>query len=140
LKKEDAMNGTYGLIVVLGIAMAGGVSANTNALKNPVIQLGRPGSFEVVNKWNAKDPYIWCSAAKTARSLGVQTSGRLYVARAYGPSLTVSGEYGVVFTTRPDESLLARSGGASGVMSLRHVGSNISVAAGLRNCVKELDL
>ena len=139
LAKESGMTLGSGLGLTLSLLMAGAAFANTNALNNPVVALGSSGSFEVVNKWNARDPYIWCSAAKTARSMGARTSDRLYVAGAYGPSLTTPGEFGVVFTTRPDEGLLAQSGGVSGVTSLHSVGSNISVAAGLRNCVKELD-
>ena len=135
--ERDALGSGLGL--ALSLLMAGAAFANTNALKNPVVAMDSPGSFEVVNKWSAKDPYIWCSAAKTARSMGAPTSDRLYVAGACGPSLTMPGEFGVVFTTRPDEGLLAQSGGMSGVISLHGVGSDNSVAAGLRNCVKELD-
>ncbi|MCP4825238.1 MAG: hypothetical protein GY892_14155 [Shimia sp.] len=115
---------------------AGAATANTNALKNPVIGLPEAGSFEVVNKWSPKTDYFWCSAARAALERGASHRDRIYVSAAMGPSRTSRGARAVAFTFRPDAQVLAQA--VSGT-DLGRVGSNMSVAQGKRRCVRELD-
>lgn len=57
--------------------------------------------FEVIEARGAGAMDIWCNAARYAeQALGIPGHRRLYVDRPRGPSVTVPGRIGVVFTTQ----------------------------------------
>lgn len=58
-------------------------------------------TFEVIEADGAGGQQLWCAAGIfTTRVMGVQR-GDLYIKEARGPSRTVPGRVGIVFTTQP---------------------------------------
>ncbi|TMM55093.1 hypothetical protein [Sulfitobacter sabulilitoris] len=83
-------------------------------------------TFEVIEARGEGARGIWCAAANYVRRNGLRSAdGRIYVQRARGPSVTVPGRKGVVFTLRPDAQLQATPRSLS--VSVRRVGENLSV-------------
>lgn len=58
-------------------------------------------TFEAIEANGAGGTQLWCAAAIFARRVMGIDRGDLYVKKARGPSLTVQGHRGVVFTTQP---------------------------------------
>lgn len=97
----------FGLFI--GLAAVVVASAATAASKgsffepdHPVVALS-DGRFEVIETGSDGAKGMWCAAAFHAQFTLGQDSGRLYVARPIGPSPSVAGRQGVVFSTRPVE-------------------------------------
>lgn len=86
-------------------------------------------SFEVVESDGAGGPQMWCAAGLYARKVLGQRAADLYVQQARGPSQTMPGRKGVVFTTAP-------VAGAFGTTSLgiRQAGATHSVAHAFALC------
>lgn len=110
------------LTVLLGLsasqAMAFGISFAPRLQVNPVSAT----EFEVIESGGAGAQDIWCAAARFAEDVLGRARGRLYVARARGPSLTVPGRKGVVFSVEPTPGAFT-----SVSVSVRQAGMNLPI-------------
>ncbi len=91
------------LAAALICGLAGGVQAATIGEEDGIVINPLPGgAFEVVQGTNFGAAEYWCGAATfIERRSGRSELTPIYVQKPLGPSLTVSGRRGVVFTTDP---------------------------------------
>ncbi len=126
------------LLVAVLLSWPGLVGANTLFFK-PDLPVNRVSNtqFEVIEARGEGPNGIWCAAADyAARQLG-KTSGRLYIAVPRGPSVTMPGRTGIIFSTQPIADVPGRA-----TNSIREVGANLRVAHALQFCrdyIIELD-
>ncbi|EEB86256.1 hypothetical protein [Roseobacter sp. GAI101] len=91
------------------------------------------GDFEVVEDHGEGPRGMWCAAASYAQDrLGASGSARLYVKTARGPSVSVSGKSGAVFTL--DEASLTVPPTRSYSVSVRTPGLNLPVGHAVEFC------
>ncbi len=114
-------------LVLAGVGLAAPLAAQGYRAENRVTVNPLPGgSFEVIEGGGYGARGMWCAAADYARDvLGARGTARVYVKRARGPSQTVPGRKGAVFTLDPtglDPVPVTITGS-----STRRPGSNLSV-------------
>ena len=92
--------------------------------------------FEVIEAHGEGPRGMWCAAASYAEARGIHRDQRLYVKRARGPSVSVAGETGVVFTT--DGSEVAGTAHRSYSVSVREKGLNLPIHHASQFCIDYL--
>jgi hypothetical protein len=105
-------------------------AAQAGRFFSPILTVNPVSStqFEVIEGHGQGPNGFWCAAANYAiKSLG-KTSGRIYVATPRGPSVTVPGATGVVFSSEP----VGSSGSASNSISV--AGTNLLVNHAIQFC------
>ncbi|UWR23544.1 hypothetical protein [Sulfitobacter sp. S190] len=115
---------------ICAVIMAGAAQAQSFSRQNfdiPVYPLS-DRTFEVIENDGAGGGQMWCAAAKYAREVLGQGRGNLYLARARGPSQSVSGRRGVIFSLDPVPQSFS-----SVSLSVRRAGQTASI--GLANAV-----
>lgn len=123
-----------GIVLIFALGLANAATAQTYIAVNrlQVVPIG-DGSFEVIEARGEGARGIWCAAADYALSRDRQGAGkRLYVKRARGPSATVQGRKGVVFTT--DASTLGTTPAKSLSVTVRTVGVGLPVNHAVQFC------
>lgn len=124
----------YVISLLVGLALpATAVSAQAFKAVNRlnVVPLGG-GAFEVIEARGEGARGIWCAAADYALARSQANGQRLYVKTPRGPSVTVSGRKGVVFTT--DASSLGVPTQQSLSVSVRRAGEGLPLHHAYQFC------
>lgn len=95
-----------------------------------------PTDFEVIEAHGEGPRGMWCAAASYAEARGIHRDQRLYVKRARGPSVSLAGETGVVFTTVANE--VAGTAHRSYSVSVREKGLNLPIHHASQFCIDYL--
>ncbi|MGC3936448.1 hypothetical protein ACOTTU_01435 [Roseobacter sp. EG26] len=83
-------------------------------------------TFEVIEDRGVGARGIWCAAADYTKAAGLDGARkRMYILEPRGPSKTVQGRMGVVYTLNPDDAL--RNTPTSYSVSVKRVGENLPV-------------
>lgn len=96
-----------------------------------VVPLGN-NAFEVIEAYGEGARGLWCAAADYTLDRGPTKAKRLFVKSARGPSASVTGRKGVVFTT--DEATLGVAARRSVSVSVRTPGLGLPVAHAYQFC------
>lgn len=122
------------IAVAFATVFAGTGSAQTFTAQNRLKVLPLNGSdFEVIEARGEGPRGMWCAAADYAVSQGRTGPGqRIYVKIVRGPSISVAGRKGVVFTT--DAGRLSQEPSRSLSVGTRTVGEGLPVAHAIQFC------
>ncbi|WP_370400859.1 hypothetical protein [Sulfitobacter sp. JB4-11] len=89
--------------------------------------------FEVIEARGEGPRGIWCAAADFGlKRLGLPGTHRIYIKTPRGPSVTVAGRKGIVFTA--DDRRLSQPPSTSYTLSTRTVGQGLSLAHAIQFC------
>jgi len=122
------------IAVAFATALAGAGSAQTFTAENRLKVVPLNGSdFEVIEARGEGPRGIWCAAADYAVNQGRTGPGqRIYVKTPRGPSVSVAGRKGVVFTT--DASRLSQAPSRSLSVGTGTIGEGLPVAHAIQFC------
>ena len=120
--------------VAFATVLAGAGAAQTFTAENQLKVVPLNGSdFEVIEARGEGPRGMWCAAADYAVSQGRTGPGqRIYVKTPRGPSVSVAGRKGVVFTT--DESRLSQPPSRSLSVGTRTVGEGLPLVHAFQFC------
>ena len=121
-----------GLGLVLALVPFAGIANTDGEEDRIVIKPISDSDFEVVQGTNFGAAEYWCGAATyIERRLGQPETTKIYVRTPLGPSVTVPGRKGVIFTTAPKGLAQVRNGLT---LSVRKAGVMRKSAVARRYC------
>ena len=127
------MTGRCGLVLLLCLLPVLGRTATLGEEDSMVINRLNATDFEVIEERSFGTAGFWCGAATyTERRQGRSETTPLYVKRPRGPSLTVPGRQGVVFTT--DATGLPPADPGRVTLTVERAGATLKSAQARRYC------
>ena len=114
-------------VALLPVASSAGIYIRFKPILqvNPVSQT----TFEVIEDYGEGARGIWCAAAHFAQFRLGKTRGRIWLADGRGPSRTMPGRTGVLFSTEPVDT-----GYSSPSLTVRDAGANLLVNHAIQFC------